>query len=298
MTKITPSIFEPIKQKFITIIDEVTFNKEVSFAVQILSKNSYLASASQNSVLESVLNVAQIGLTLSPAMKMAYLVPRFVGGSVSCCLEPSYQGLCKLVTDTGSVKNIYAHLIYENDTFIQKLGTKNEIEHSPKLSDRGGIIGVYAVAVLFDGRTQTEVMNIDEVNTIRDRSEGYKAFKNGKAKSCIWESDKAEMCRKTVIKRLTKYLPKTDNWEKVARAIELTNSDFEADNYQLDLIEQLIQSSSLPMEKQEFHLRNLNSLTREQANDLIFILKENQVSRIDAGLYYSQTDIKDKLKQF
>lgn len=288
--------FSPIRESFIKLIDEDTFNKECSFALQHLSKNAYLQKATPNSLLTSVLNIAQVGLTLNPIMKLAYLVPRFINGNVECCLEPSYQGLVKLLTDSGSVNNVYAHLIYENDIFEQILGTENTIVHKPKLGNRGNAIGVYGVAVLANGGKQTEVMDIEEVNEIRASSESYKSFKAGKVSSCIWESWYDEMARKTVIKRLVKYLPKS-NYDKIAAAIDLTNDDYQASYQQLNYIDNLLKTSSIAEERKVFIERNMNTYSQEQARTCIEMLKENQRDAINSGGNYNQADIKDKLNE-
>jgi recombination protein RecT len=297
--ELTSDLFKPIKEKFISVVDEVTFNKEASFALQHLSRNSYLASADKSSILEAVLNVAQTGLTLNPVSKLAYLVPRFVRDKgVVCCLEPSYMGLVKLATDTGSVKSIYSHIIYHNDEFNYELGTNPDIIHKPLLGkDRGNMKGVYAVAVLQNGTKQIEVMTMDEIFEIRDKSESYKAYLLGKAKSCIWVSDESEMSRKTVIKRLCKYLPKTEMWDKLYNAIELDNSDYKISDNQINLIEQLLMSCTYSPEKIQFISNNLTTYSREQATNLIEDLKLNQLDPISSGNNYNQTDIKNKLLQ-
>ena len=74
------------------------------------------------------------------------------------------------------------------------------------------IVSVYAVAHLKDGYTQFEVMTRDEVEAIRERS---KSKSHGP-----WVTDFAEMARKTVVKRLCKYLPLSP---QLAAAIELDN---------------------------------------------------------------------------
>lgn len=291
--ELTLKTFEPIKTRFMELMDEKTFLKEASFAMQHLGKNSYLATSTQKSILESVLNVAQIGLTLNPALKLAYLVPRRVGNEVVCTLEPSYQGLCKLATDTGSVKNIYAEIVYSNDRFERILGTENKIVHVPKNSDRGDAIGVYAVAHLFDSRFQTEYMEKIEVYEIRDYSESYKSFVAGKTKDCIWNKNEFEMWRKTVIKRLCKYLPKTENWERLEKAIEFDNEDFKIHFWQMDKIESLLKTSAMNEEKKEFICRYLNTYTSDQANQLIYELEQSQVNPIHAGHNYNQSDINE-----
>jgi len=101
--------FNKIEPRFIELSDQKTFAKECSFAMQHFAKNDYLDKATIESKLQAVLNVAQVGLTLNPVLKLAYLVPRFENGAVKCFLEPSYQGLVKLITDTGSAKNVTCH---------------------------------------------------------------------------------------------------------------------------------------------------------------------------------------------
>lgn len=289
-------LFEPIKNRFVEIINEETFKKECSFALQHLKRNPYLQKADPNSLLEAVLNIAQVGLTLNPVMKLAYLVPRVTQGTVMCCLQPSYQGLVKLLTDSGSVNNVYAHIIYSEDKFEQILGTQNEIVHIPRLGQRGQAIGVYAVAVLANGSKQCEVMDISEVNDIRDSSESYKAFKSGKAKSAIWNDWFDEMARKTVIKRIVKYLPKT-NFDKLSQAIDLDNEDYQISHSQINLIDNLLRTATIAEEKKDFIDRNLNTMSRINATKLIEELMEKQVDHINGGLSYSQTEIKNKIKE-
>lgn len=291
--KLKPESFEPIKERFISLIDKDVYEKECSFAIQHLMKNSYLASSTPTSILMSVLNLAQIGLTLNPALKLAYLVPRRVKGVVECVLEPSYMGLCKLATDTGSVKSIYSHCIYSNDTFKQSLGTSPEIIHEPPVKNRGEIIGVYAVAVLQDGNRQIEVMSLEDIVEIRNTSESYKSFeKNGEKGSCIWVDYFDEMSRKTVIKRLCKYLPKTEMWDKLSKAIEIMDEDFAITYNQASLIEDLLHQATIPEERKEQISRSLNTYRRSDASDLIEELKSKQVDPMQS-LGYSQTDIKN-----
>lgn len=292
-----PDSFLPIQDKFTSLVDKAVFDKECSFAIQHLMKNPYLAGADRNSILMSVLNIAQIGLTLNPALKLAYLVPRRVNGNLECVLEPSYQGLVKLATDTGSVKNLYAHCIYDADTFSHTLGTSPEIIHSPKLGNRGKFIGVYAVAILQDGSKQIEVMDVTEIDDIKETSESFRSFKAGKSKSCIWNDYFDEMSRKTVIKRICKYLPKTEMWDKLSKAIEIDNEDYSISYAQANLLDGLLQYATIADERKERIERTMNLLSRDEAAKLIEELKEKQVDPINSGHPYNQTEIKNKVGQ-
>lgn len=286
--------FKAIKPQFTELVDEKTFTKEVSFAMQHLGKNNYLNSSTTESKLKAVLNVAQVGLTLNPILKLAYLVPRREGSNVVCCLEPSYQGLVKLITDTGSAQNVYAHVVYEGDEFEEILGTSTELIHKPKRQSKL-VTHVYAVAILHNGAKQVEVMTDAEVQEIKEKSESYKAFKSGRIKSCIWEDHYGEMCRKTVIRRLCKYLPKTERWEKLGTAISLDESDFKLSDGQYDLIESLMGTSVLGQEHREALELELETMSSSRASDVIKTLRFEQRDPIESGAGYGQKEIHKKL---
>ncbi len=279
--------------------DPLVFEKEKSYALQIFKKNPYLQKATFDSVLSAMANVANVGLTLNPALKLAYLVPRYNGQTrmLEVCLEPSYQGLVKLVTDTGSAKSLYAYLIREGDDFTHKLGTSVEIDHKPKFPASDKIIGVYAVAILADGTKQVEIMELKEIESIRERSESYKSYKAGKSKQCIWITDEGEMFRKTIIRRITKYLPKTEMWDKIAKAIELDEQDYKISDGQADYIDSLLLNSSLDHDERERIEKGKWQLSGGQAADTISMLKDNQLDPILSGNNYTQTDIKKHLNK-
>lgn len=208
-------------------LKEADFKREVSFAMQLASANPYLQTCTPDSALKAILNVAQIGLTLNPVKKEAYLVPRWNSklSQNEVCLDPSYIGLIKLATDSGIVKSINCQIIYAGDEIEIDLSEEYNVKkHVPYFltgKEKGSIIGAYSVATLRDGSKHCEIMGREEIEAIRERSEGYKAFKAGKTKSNVWVSDEGEMFRKTVIKRHTKYLPKSG--DKLYKAIEISN---------------------------------------------------------------------------
>ena len=89
----------------------INFEREAGFAIQQLGKNDYMMKAAQNNrqaVVDAVTNVAAIGISLNPAKKQAYLVPR----DNKICLDISYMGLMDLAQATGAVKWAQAALVY------------------------------------------------------------------------------------------------------------------------------------------------------------------------------------------
>ncbi|GAA4434735.1 hypothetical protein GCM10023188_26040 [Pontibacter saemangeumensis] len=220
----TRDIIVAARPKFEAVKSNLDFGKEAGFAMQILQKNAFLAKTNPDSIKNAIVNCALTGLTLNPVLKLAYLVPR----KGECILDPSYMGLIKVLTDAGSVKNIYAEVVYEQDYFFIQQGTSPKIEHKPEvMGDRGKKVGVYAVAFLHNGGYQFEFMRAEQIGSIKQRSE------MGKKNEGSWKTDEDEMWKKTVVKRLYKYLPKTDVSEAVVNALQLDNQnngiDFEAE---------------------------------------------------------------------
>lgn len=200
--KIKQVVFKAQKQ-FEAVNKDMNFNKEASFAIQILSESDYLQKLDPVSIVSSVANVATIGLTLNPALKYAYLVPR--GGK--CVLDISYIGMIKLLTDAGAVKNIDAGVIYEHDSYDFRKGSEPYFKHKPTLSNKGAKVAAYAIAFFRDGGFQYEILGREEIEKIRNTSESWK---NEKSKGFSpWEKWEDEMWKKTALKRLFKLLPKT-----------------------------------------------------------------------------------------
>lgn len=207
------------KEKFekINAINQyVNYDKEAMFCKQLIEKNDYLmniANSNPESLRNAVINIASIGLSLNPATKYAYLVPR----DNSACLDISYIGLIKLATDTGSIKWARAELVHENDVFTYHGATEKPEFSAPNPFQRGDIKGVYCVAKTRDGDYLSGIMSIDEINDIKNRSQA------GKKGYGPWMTDFGEMAKKTIIKRESKTWPQTRINGRLDQAIEIVN---------------------------------------------------------------------------
>ncbi len=199
----------------------LSFAREAEFAIQTLSKNDYalsVAMKNRQSVVDAVTNIAAIGISLNPARRQAYLVPR--DGRI--CLDISYIGLLDIAMESGSIRWGQARLVHAQDTFEMQGLDQQPIHRFNPFDDRGGVLGAYCVVKTADGDYLTEVMSIADIQAIRDRSPAWIAFRAGKTKSCPWDSDAGEMGKKTVVKRAYKYWPKT---ERLAKAIHYVNTE-------------------------------------------------------------------------
>src|SRR5690606_18888127 len=104
----------------VLVDDRIQFAREAEFAVQHLSSNDYLrdtAIGNPASLQNAVINVAALGVSLNPASKHAYLVPRKVGDKRAVCLDISYQGMIHIALESGAVVWAQAKLVYEGDEY-------------------------------------------------------------------------------------------------------------------------------------------------------------------------------------
>ncbi|EPN9328787.1 DNA recombinase [Cronobacter sakazakii] len=190
----------------------VTWAKESQFAIQLFQKNDFLAKTAINnptSAQNAIINVAAIGITLNPASKLAYLVPR--DGMV--CLDISYMGLLHLAQSSGSIKWGQCKLVYANDTYESNGLDKAPTHKYNAFGDRGEVVGGYCTVKTPDGDYLTEEMSLAEIKAVEATS---------KAKNGPWKNFWEEMARKTIVKRASKYWPKA---QRLDNAIHLLNDD-------------------------------------------------------------------------
>ena len=210
----------PDFKRLAKIHEAVNFEREASFALQALKANPYLArvaAADKDSLKTAILNVAAIGLSLSPVHKLAYLVPR--KGKI--CLDISYRGYIQLAVDCGAIQWALAELVCEKDKFqLRGLGSEPLHEFEP-FGDRGNVIGAYCAAKTHGGEFITISMSIKDIHDIRDRSEAWKAYKIDKNKTNPWVTDSSEMSKKTVIRRAYKSWPMTDSRQRMDQVIDI-----------------------------------------------------------------------------
>ena len=217
---VTNEVKDVIKKagdRFQKVKTDLEWNKEAFYSKQMIDKNSMLQSfVRQNpqSVINAIVNVATVGLTLNPALSYAYLVPR----DGKCSLDISYRGFIKILTDSGTVRNIEAEDVHEGDYFVAHKGTSPKFEFSRALKNRGELLGTFALAHFHDGGCQWLYMDLEEIQAVAKTSATF-----GKSFSPWQGPFEGEMRKKTVIRRLFKTLPHTKIRENVITALEIDN---------------------------------------------------------------------------
>lgn len=190
----------------------VNASRFTRIAISTVKTNPKLLEADRASLLASIMTAAQVNLEVDPAIGHVALVPFYNWKTQKneVQMQVMYKGLIELIMRSGRVKKIYARCFYENEVkqgnFQIVLGTDEKIIHNPMLiGDLGEVAGAYAVAVMETGEIAFDFMTRSQILKIRDRKKG----KDGKPMvNPVWVSDEEEMFKKTVVKRLSKMLPK------------------------------------------------------------------------------------------
>lgn len=204
----------------------LTADRILKVTLAATSRTPKLLECTQSSILQSVMQAAQLGLEPGSPLGHAYLVPYYnkpkdQPGRMECQLIVGYRGLIDLARRSGQIDSIEARAVYEHDKFKVSYGLVQVLEHEPFLDgDPGQLVAVYALARIKSGLPQIEVMTRTQVDGIKAKS---KASQYGP-----WVDHFDEMARKTVVRRLCKYLPLTVELADALEADERRETELDA----------------------------------------------------------------------
>lgn len=226
----------------------VNWKQEMQFAIQHVQKGStaqkpsYLcatAASNPTSMQNAIINVAAVGISLNPASKFAYLVPR----KNEVCLDISYMGLMYLAKKSGAIKTVEAKLVYAADNY-QNNGTGEKPTHTSNTfaKDKGEVVGAYCISSNDNIYWYVEEMDRAALDKVKNASSsGDKG---------PWKTWPEEMMRKTVVKRASKY------WQcaEVDRAVSVLN---EHEGIELEITDPVTNFQSYTKEQQEYYHKAL-----------------------------------------
>jgi len=236
-----------IKQQIaLALPKHMTADRLARIALTEVRKTPKLAQCDQTSFLGAIMQLASLGLEPGGALGHAYLLPfdkrQKVGGQwkvtgTDVQLIVGYRGMIDLARRSGQIVSLEARTVHARDHFEVELGLDSRIVHKPDwtAADRGPMTFVYAVAKLRDGGVQFEVMSRAEIEGIRNASQGYKsavatAERNNKEPDSPWHKHFDEMAKKTVIRRLFKYLPVSIEIQRAVGLDEQAEAGIAQDN--------------------------------------------------------------------
>lgn len=199
-------------------------DRMLKIALGALRTTPKLMNCSVESLMGAVVHCSQLGLEPNTPLGHAYLIPfeNRKKGVTEVQIVLGYKGLIDLARRSGQIVSIAAHEVCANDEFEYSYGLDETLVHKPAMGARGPVVAFYAVAKLQGGGHAFEVMSAEQINEIRDNSQNYKFARD--KKMTVWGQHYAEMGRKTVLRRLVKYLPVSIELAQAAALDELSGA--------------------------------------------------------------------------
>ena len=198
----------------------LSYDKFEAMVIAAVGSNPKLLECDRASLLKACIQASELGLSLNPTLGEGDILQVWDNRTkyYHAQFRPRYMGLMKLARQSGMIAKIEAEIVCEKDEFLIQKGDEPRLEHRIKLGGRGDKIGAYCIWTLKDGTKQFEVMDRDQIIAIRDRSSAK--TKEGKIVG-PWATDEDEMWRKTVVRRASKYMPRST--DAFANAVTLDN---------------------------------------------------------------------------
>lgn len=179
------------------------FIRTATNAIQMHPQRDKLLNANRQSLYNSCQKAAIDGLMLDG--REAALV---VFGTDATYM-PMTQGLVKLARNSGEITTIVSEVVFSNDKFTYRIGIDEMPLHEPDwFGDRGEPIGVWACVKLKNGEVISRLLPKDKIMRIAGKSKNTSQYdpKSGPHYDEWW--------RKTAIKNVLKYAPKSTELER------------------------------------------------------------------------------------
>lgn len=141
--------------------------------------------------------------------------------------QPMVAGLMKLARNSGDVIWKTPQIVHENDEFSYDPSRDEVPNHKPDwFGDRGKPVGVYIVCIVNGEKRDepvVEIMRKEQIMAIAKQS------KNAAQYNCDTAANWGEWWRKTVIRRVSKYLPRSSDRDEFMQAVERIDEGFDYD---------------------------------------------------------------------
>ncbi len=205
----------------------MTPDRFLRIAITATMRTPKLLQCTQESLFGCLLALSQAGL--EPDGRRAHLIPfeNRKNNTVECTLILDYKGLAELVMRSGLVSSVHADVVCQNDDFEYDRGFI--VRHKINFKEpRGEAYAAYAVIRFKDGTEKTEVMPQEDIYAIRNRGQGWQAFKKGYAKQSPWDPKEPvierEMWKKTAFRRASKWVPLSAEIREVIESEDKTET--------------------------------------------------------------------------
>jgi len=189
------------------VFDTIKWSAEKQYLEQIVGRNSTLtkiATRNPDAFNVPMLDVAFSGLSLSPRLSHAYLVP--YGDEVT--FTPGYRGLIHLAFKAKTLKEVQCGIVYEGEQFrvwTDETGKHLIHDENPVKKSNAEVVAAYCIAQFNNGGRHIEIMDANQLAAVE------KHALSRKGGGAVWRGPwKDQMQIKAVIRRASKFWPIDD----------------------------------------------------------------------------------------
>jgi recombination protein RecT len=190
-----------------------------------------LLECTQQSLIGGVFEALKLGIALGGPMQEGWLIPFKTKGVPTATLIVGYMGYRNIIDRAGAVVDMHPRNVHvrevEEKLFDYWFGDQPRIIHRAKYTvhQEKELYATYCVANLRRGGRQMEVLLKDEIDSHRARS---RAKDSGP-----WVTDYCAMALKTSVRKIAKYLPKSN--ELLSRALDLDDKADRGEDQNFDI---------------------------------------------------------------
>lgn len=213
----------------------------VRIALTTLRLNPELYSCTPESFLGALFQSAQLGL--EPNIEgQAYIIAynkKYKEGNEwktkkEAQFQIGYKGYVELFYRHQSALSLQMEKVCANDEFDFSYGTESHLKHKPANSNRGDVIGYYAVAKMQNGAHAFKYMSKDDcMEHGKNHSKCVDKKNNTFYSNTPWVTDVDSMCLKTVLIQLMKLLPKSIEIQKAMAMDNTVKTKIDTDMFNI-----------------------------------------------------------------
>ncbi|WP_193441516.1 recombinase RecT, partial [Streptococcus suis] len=146
-----------VLEKFRSVLN----GRETQFVTSLLSiinSNSYLAKATNTSIMNAAMKAATLNLPIEPSLGMAYVVPYNRSEKQGntwvkineAQFQMGYRGFIQLAQRSGQIRNINCDIVYKEE-FLRYDKVYGTLHLTDEQVDSGEVVGYFASLELING---------------------------------------------------------------------------------------------------------------------------------------------------
>lgn len=213
-------------ERFKSVLDG-SESQFVASLLSIINNNSYLAQATNTSIMNAAMKAATLKLPIEPSLGMAYVVSynrNEKRGNTwvkinEAQFQMGYKGFIQLAQRSGQIRNINCDVVYKEE-FLRYDKVYGTLHLTDEQVDSGEVEGYFASLELINGfrkmifwKKEKVIAHAQKYSKTYDKNTGD--FKPGTP----WKTEFDAMAQKTLIKELlSKYAPLSIELQKAILA--------------------------------------------------------------------------------